>query len=92
METKKIVGVITVAGGDALVYDSGEIVALVQVEGVNGVYYVKVPVDLNLNLKPEDAGNADYAELPGYQAPIPAPGGATTNGGPNPASSNTATQ
>jgi hypothetical protein len=65
---KKIIGVTTITGGDALVYDDGSIVALIEVSGEKGHYFVRVPVPIGDNLAPEDAGNADYSELPGYKA------------------------
>ena len=79
--TKTVVAVTTISGGDALVYSDGSIVGLVEVVGANGNYFVGIPVTVEVGLKAEDAGNADYAELPGYVAPTTAAtdsiGGAT---------------
>ena len=75
--TKTVVGVITVEGGDALVYSDGSIASLVEVEGTNGNYFVAVPVDIEATLKAEDASNTDYEALPGYVAPAETPDTAT---------------
>ena len=74
---KTLIGVGTVSGGDALIYSDGSILGLVEVVGVNGNYFVGIPVTVEAGLKAEDASNADYAELPGYAAPA-APTAATT--------------
>lgn len=67
--TKTVVGVTTIIGGDALIYSDGSIVALVEVQGAKQTYFVTVPVDIEMGLKAEDAGNADYKDLPGFVAP-----------------------
>jgi len=66
---KQVIGVTTITGGDALVYSDGSIVSLVEVQGVNGAYFVSVPVDIEAALKAEDAGSAEFSALPGYVAP-----------------------
>lgn len=76
MDTNKVVGVTTITGGDALVFEDGTINSLVEVEGVNGSYFVSVPVDIESALKAEDAGNTDYSALPGY-VPTPTAGAST---------------
>ena len=75
---KTLIGVGTVSGGDALIYSDGSILGLVEVVGANGNYFVGIPVTVEAALKAEDAGNADYAELPGYTAPTAATTETTT--------------
>jgi hypothetical protein len=68
--TKTVVAVTTISGGDALVYNDGSIVALIEVQPTTGKpYFVSVPVDIETALKAEDANDATYSELPGYVAP-----------------------
>lgn len=65
---KKIVGVTTITGGDALVYDDGTIDALIEVSGAAGAYFVAIPIQIHLELAKEDESNEDYSQLPGYKA------------------------
>lgn len=69
MDSKTVVSVITMGGDDVLVYSDGSMEKAVGVVGASSTYIILVPMDIQVQLKADDASNIEFSILPGYVAP-----------------------